>query len=49
VARADDLPLAHQHRADRHVLVFQCLFGLAQREVHEVLIAWKEAFAHNMP
>jgi serine protease len=35
--------LAHHDRADRHVVVFQRTLGLAERQAHEVLVA----FAHG--
>ena len=47
VAGREDLAVAHDDRADRHVVVFQRALGLAQREAHEVLVAWEEAFAHR--
>ena len=46
-AAADELAVAHQHRADRHVVVFQRTLGLAQGQAHEVLVAWEEASAHR--
>ncbi len=48
VGRRDDLAVAHEHRADRHVVVFGRTLGLAQGETHEVVIAWEEAFAHSI-
>ena len=46
VARREQLSFTYDHRTDGHVLVFGCTFGLSQGEAHEVVIAWKEAFAH---
>ena len=47
VGRRNDLAVAHDHRADRHVLVFQRTLGLAQGQAHEVVVAWEEALAHR--
>ena len=44
---ASDLAVAHHHRADRHVVVFQRTLGLAQGQAHEVVVAWEEALAHR--
>jgi hypothetical protein len=43
VAGADDLAAVDEHRADRHVVVLERAFGLAQGEPHEVLVASEEA------
>ncbi len=42
VARADDLALVDHNRADRHVVVLERAFGLAQGEAHEVFVAGEE-------
>jgi len=42
VRRRQQLAVAHDDRADRHVLVGRRLFGLAQGKAHEVLVAWEE-------
>ena len=43
VAGADHLAVVDQHGADRHVVVRQRAFRLAQGEPHEVLVAREES------
>ena len=38
----EHLAVAHDHRADRHVVVLERALGLAQREPHVVLVAGEE-------
>ena len=38
---------ADEHRADRHVVVFQRPHSLAQGQLHEIVVAWEEALAHR--
>ena len=44
---AIDLTVAHDHRADRHVVVFKSKRGLAHGEAHEVVLAWEEMVGHR--
>src|SRR6202034_4454740 len=47
VRAGNELAVAHKHRANRHVVVFQRTLGLMQGHVHEVVVAWEEASAHR--
>jgi len=47
VSRCKNLSFAHDHRTDRHILVFRGTLGLSQGQAHEVVIAWEEALAHR--
>ena len=47
VCGADHLAVVDDHRPDRHVFVLERALRLAQREAHEVFVAWKEVGAHS--
>ncbi len=46
-AAARTSPSRHEHRADRHVLVFQRTLGLTKGHAHEVVVLWEHALAHR--
>src|ERR1700722_11483984 len=47
VRGGNQLAAMRHHRSDRHVLVLGGTLSLAQRQAHEVLVAWKEVLAHG--
>jgi hypothetical protein len=43
----DDLPPVDGDRTHGHVVVLERALRLADREPHEVLVAWKKALGHR--
>jgi hypothetical protein len=46
VSARDHLPVADEHRADRHVVVRQRALRFADGQEHEVLVKREEALTH---
>jgi len=46
VCARDHLPIADDHRADRHVVVRERALRLTDRQAHEVLVKREEALTH---